>query len=241
MKAFWLLGVLLLLAGCETPGPPPAVPPAPLPGSARGVDLPIDARDVSSELRGSGIDFVARYYRDPASRWPTLSAEEARSVSASGMRLVVVFESHSHQPAYFSYASGYNDGQTAYRQARQVGQPFGSAIYFAVDYNAAGPDIQGPIDRYFRGVLAGMTAAAGHAPEYRMGVYGSGSVCLYLKQMRLVQYTWLSNSTAWYGYNSLNNWNIRQGMRLPTVSFDNDSNEARGEYGGFMIGAASAS
>jgi len=235
-----LLGVLLLLAGCEIP-PPPAVPPPPAAGSARGIDLPIDSRDVSSELRGSGVDFVARYYRDPASRWPTLSAEEARTVSSAGMRIVVVFESHSHQPAYFSYATGYNDGQTAYRQARQIDQPPGSAIYFAVDYNAPPPDIQGPIDRYFRGVLAGMTAAAGHGPEYRIGVYGSGAVCQYMKQMRLARYTWLSNSTAWYGYNRLTDWDIRQGMRLPSLTFDHDSNEARGEYGGFLVGTASAS
>ena len=31
----------------------------------------------------SRLDFVARYYRDPASRWPTLSAEEARKFAAS--------------------------------------------------------------------------------------------------------------------------------------------------------------
>jgi len=231
-------GLLLLLFGlaaCESVPPPPVVE-APRPaGLARGVDLPIDARDVSLELKGSRLDFVARYYRDPASRWPTLSPEEARTVSSAGMSLVAVWESHSHRPDYFSYASGYYDAMAAYRQASAIGQPAGSAIYFAVDYNAQEPDVRGPVDRYFRGVANGLAAAAGHAPEYRVGVYGSGAVCDYLKRARLAQYAWLSNSTAWSGYDDFTDWNIRQSGRSPSLSFDQDENEARGEFGSFRV------
>src|SRR5437762_11868499 len=46
-------------------------------GAARGVDMARDARDNLNELKQSRLDFIARYYRDPASRWPTLSASEA--------------------------------------------------------------------------------------------------------------------------------------------------------------------
>src|SRR5438094_3118027 len=144
----WLLP-MLVLAACASE-PPPAVVAAPrLPGLARGIDLPIDSRDVSNELKGSRLDFVARYYRDPASRWPTLSAEEARMVSGAGMSLVAVWEFHSHKPDYFSYASGYSDALSAHRQAKAIGQPSGSAIYFAVDFNAQEPDVRGPVDQYF--------------------------------------------------------------------------------------------
>src|ERR1700681_4428610 len=116
----------LVLAACSGAPPPPVVVEArPAAGLARGIDLPTDARDVSLELKGSGLDFVARYYRDPASRWPTLSAEEARVVSAAGLSLVAVWESHSHKRDYFSYASGYYDAQVAYRQAKTIGQPSG--------------------------------------------------------------------------------------------------------------------
>jgi hypothetical protein len=231
-----LLPILLLTAGCETAAPPPlaAVAP-PRAGFARGIDLPIDARDVSQELKGSGVDFVARYYRYPTSRWPTLTAEEARSVAATGMKLVTLFESHSHRPDYFNYQSGFSDGLTAYQQARRIGQPAGSAIYFAVDYNAPQNDIAGPIDRYFRGVRAGLFAASGGKPEYRIGVYGSGAVCDYMKRMRLAQFAWLSGSTAWAGYDRFTDWNIRQGKTLPSLSFNHDINEARDDYGGFTV------
>jgi hypothetical protein len=233
-KLGWLLPALFVVA-CESPPPAQPVAVAPRVGVARGIDLPIDARDVSMELKQSRLDFVARYYRDPASRWPTLSPEEARTVSSAGMDLVAVWESHSHRPDYFSYASGYNDALAAYRQAKAIGQPSGSAIYFAVDFNAQAPDVMGPVDQYFRGVAAGLRTAGGEAPEYRVGVYGSGSVCGYLKAARLAELAWLSNSTAWTGYDSFTDWNIRQSGRSPSLSFDQDSNEARGEYGSFRV------
>src|SRR5215469_4579343 len=42
-----------------------------------GIDLAMDSSDVVEELRGSRIDFVARYYRDPTSSLPALSLQEA--------------------------------------------------------------------------------------------------------------------------------------------------------------------
>ena len=156
-------------------------------------------------------------------------------VSSAGMSLVAVWESHSHKRDYFSYASGYYDALAAHRQAKAIGQPAGSGIYFAVDFNAQEPDVRGPVDQYFRGVHAGLAAAAGQAREYRVGVYGSGAVCDYLKRSRLAEYAWLSNSTAWSGYDSFTDWNIKQSGRSPLLSFDQDSNEARGEYGSFRV------
>jgi len=230
---FAIVAAAIVLAGCESAPPVAETPHAH--GMAQGIDMPGDARDVSLELKGSRLDFVARYYRSPQSRWPPLTAAEARTLSATGLRLVAVWESHSHRADYFSYASGYADAMEAYRQARRVGQPDGSAIYFAVDYNAPDADVRGSIDRYFRGIYAGLYAAAGGASSYRIGVYGSGAVCDYLKRMRLAQYAWLSNSTAWFGYDRFSDWNIRQNRGSAALSFGHDTNEARGEYGGFLV------
>ena len=190
---------------------------------------------MAQELRGSGLHFVARYYRSPASRWPALSADEARTVSANGMKLVAVWEYHSNKPEHFSYERGYGDAIAAYQQARAIGQPFGSAIYFAVDYNASDRDIGGAINQYFRGVRAALAAAGGGSPPYRVGVYGSGAVCAYLKRTRLADYAWLSASSAWYGSREFGDWNIRQGLRSGMLSFDHDINDAKGDYGGFTV------
>src|SRR5438128_2266229 len=48
---------------------------------ALGIDSAIDTSDVVEELRGSRIDFVARYYRDPTSSLPALSSQEARKLA----------------------------------------------------------------------------------------------------------------------------------------------------------------
>src|ERR1700674_2285871 len=90
---------------------------------AQGIDLPTDASDALNDIRDSKLDFVARYYRSPTSRWPTLTAAEAQRLSSLRVKIVAVWEWHSHDPAYFSYASGYSDAISAYTQAKAVGQP----------------------------------------------------------------------------------------------------------------------
>ncbi len=230
----------LLLTACYSPLPPEplslqviASPRSVVPG--QGIDLATDASDVLNELESSRVAFVARYYRDPESRWPALSASEARRLSSLGLKIVAVWESHSRDPAHFSYASGFSDAITAYGEARAAGQPAGSAIYFAVDFNALWLE---PIDEYFRGVAAGFAAASGGNAAYAIGVYGSGAVCDGLKGSGLARYTWLSNSIAWVGSATYDGWNIRQGDRSPALSFNHDADEARSEYGAFQLDAS---
>jgi hypothetical protein len=231
----------MILAACQgrpnpalTLGPAPPSAPAPGPGPVLGIDLPTDASDVLNELEGGRFAFVARYYRDPTSHWPPLSASEARRLAALGLRIVAVWEPRSPDPAHFSYSSGYADALAAYGQAQAVGQPAGSAIYFAVDFDAQALE---PIEQYFTGVAAGLAAASGGKAEYRVGVYGSGAVCEAVTQAGLARYSWLSNSTAWAGSLDYRGWNIRQGGRLAELSFNHDSDEARSRYGGFRPAA----
>jgi hypothetical protein len=228
-----------LLAACSKP--PAVVVQQPRGNMAlQGIDVPHDASDALNEIRDSKIDFVARYYRSPTSRWPALSAREAQGLSALGLNLVTVWEWHSHQPEYFSYNSGYADGISAYNQAKTVGQPPGSAIYFAVDYNARSADIDGPIRQYFQGVNAALAAASGGRPDYKVGVYGSGAVCDAMKRGGLARYAWLTGSVAWTGTYSYDDWNIRQGGHFSVLSFNHDANEAKEDYGGFRVAGGGA-
>ena len=225
----------LILAACSSAAIPPPPQVIELPksvGSGRGVDLPTDASDVLNELKENRVDFVARYYRTTESRWPALSASEARRLSALGLKIVAVWESRSRYPTHFFYLSGYSDAMAAYWQARAVGQPAGSAIYFAVDFNA---QALAPVDEYFRGIAAGFATASGGNPDYTIGVYGSGAVCDAVKRAGLAQYSWLSNSIAWTDSIGYEDWNIRQGGRLPELSFNHDSDEAKEEYGAFQL------
>lgn len=229
----------LTLTACHSPpGPPPsqAIDLPPGIGSGQGIDLPTDASDVLIELQQSPVEFVARYYREPESRWPPLSASEAQRLSSLGLKIVAVWESHSRDPAHFSYSTGYYDAVTAYQQARAIGQPAGSAIYFAVDFNARGQSLEA-VDEYFRGIAAGLAAAvaSGGNATYAVGVYGSGVVCDAIKRASLARYSWLSNSFAWEGSTSYDDWDIMQGAPSPELSFNQDSDQARKDYGAFRI------
>ncbi len=227
----------LITTACHSPSglaPSQAIDLAPNNGSGHGIDLPIDASDVLMELQQSRMNFVARYYREPESRWPPLSASEARRLSSLGLKIVAVWESHSRDPAHFSYSWGYSDALMAAQQARAIGQPAGSAIYFAVDFNARGAALDG-VDQYFRGIAAGLAAAGGGSAHYAVGVYGSGVVCDAIKRAQLARYSWLSNSFAWEGSSSYNAWDIMQGAPSAQLSFNQDSDEARNDYGAFRI------
>jgi hypothetical protein len=231
-RALRWLSLSVVLAGCADK--PVAVGPAEQRTGKYGIDLAMDASDVLNQLKASPVGFVARYYRSPASRWPALSASEAQRLSSLGVNIVAVWEWHSHDPAYFSYGAGYNDALTAYAQAQKLGQPPGSAIYFAVDFDAQGEALASVTD-YFRGVAAGLAAQGGGTSPYKVGVYGSGAVCDTVRRAGLAQYSWLSNSTAWTGSSGYNAWNIRQTGRLAGLSFDHDADEAKGDYGGFRL------
>ena len=196
-----------------------------------GIDLAMDTSNVAEEIRRNRIDFVARYYRDSTSSLPALSVQEARKLASLGLKIVAVWEQNSPDPENLTYSSGYSDAISAYGQAKTIGQPAGSAIYFAVDFNAHELDLA---KEYFRGIAAGLTAASGGPTEYKVGVYGSGSVCDAIKQAGLAKYSWLTKATSWDGTLDYAGWDIKQGDALP-FSFDNDSDVARDDYGGFRL------
>ena len=156
-----------------------------------GIDLAMDTSNMVEELRGSHIEFIARYYRDPTSSLPALSPQEARKLASLGLKIVAVWEQNSPDPENLSYSAGYDDAFAAYKQAKAIGQPAGSAIYFAVDFNAHELE---SAKEYFRGIIAGLTAASGGRAEYEIGVYGSGAVCDAIKRAGLARYKLVDQS-----------------------------------------------
>jgi hypothetical protein len=159
---------------------------------------------------------------------------EARAISASGLLIVALWESNSAAPEHFSYTTGVDEGTSAYKQAMNTGQPAGTPIFFAVDFDCSNMQIAGSVNDYFRGIAHGFDAIGSSSPAYIVGVYGSGNACGWLVAHQRVSFTWLAQSRGWGGYNSFASWNIKQG---PTKSkpFDYDVNESKSNYGGFTI------
>jgi hypothetical protein len=207
---------------------------AELENMSAGIDCALDCTKKVAWIKANGNDFLARYYRNAASKWTALAANEARAISAAGIAIVALWESNSAVAEHFSYTTGVDEGTTAYKQAMNTGQPARTPIYFAVDFDCSNLQIAGAINDYFRGIEHGFNAIGSDAPAYDVGVYGSGNACRWLLAHQRVSHTWLAQSTGWGGYKTFSSWNIKQG---PTKSktFDFDTNEAKPNYGGFSV------
>ena len=218
--------------------PPAAAPAVPL---LKGFDVNHDCGGAVDKIVAAKIAFAARYYSNTLHK--NLSPSEAKLLSMAGIKLVAIWEAEGRLATSFSYAKGTDDGTSAYTQAIAVGQPIGTPIYFGVDFDADEGQIAGAVHDYFQGLKAGIALASRNGPSYTIGVYGSGLVCSWLKARNLVTHTWLAMSRGWSGSGTFKDWNIVQlfdpGDHDPYhFGFEIDRDEARPDYGGFVVDAA---
>jgi len=186
------------------------------PSWPKGLDAAISLTASAECIKAAGYTFTCRYYNvnDPDK---SLTRPEALALSEVGLDIVTVWENgYPTAPDYFGMTKGIYDGEHAAREAQEVGQPAGTPIYFAVDFDAQVSDLEN-IDNYFRGVAQGLTNGGS---QYAIGAYGSGRVLAHLQNHPHVNYFWLAGSTGWSGYDDFNasrRWNIRQGPNGVTV------------------------
>lgn len=154
---------------------------------AEGIDCaaPLNANHARA-LAGAGYRFAARYLVPAAYAWKRLTRAEAEAITAAGLQIISVYETSANRPAGGASA-GLADGAAALREARTVGQPEGSAIYFAVDYDAGASD--------FDEIEAYLKAAASQMPGYEAGVYGSYSVVEEMARRQACRHFW--QTYAW--------------------------------------------
>lgn len=206
----------------------------------QGFDTALDMGRHAASLRAQGMDFVMRYYSHNTAK--NLGPGEARSLCGAGLRLGVVWESAGTHAGYFSRQQGLQDASDALRQARALGQPPGSAIYFAVDYDASRAEVDGPIADYFSGVRAALNGAAG----YRIGVYGSGLCCGAMVDRGLAALSWLAQSRGYCGseayaqamrYDLIQSLGARISVDGAPLDIDPDASHPERDPGLFMLAA----
>jgi len=211
----------------------------------RGISTNRNVATHAACLKQQGMDFVFRYYSLTTHQTEKrLTQAEAEALSAAGLEIGVVYEDAPTSLSYFSGGRGHRDAVNAYHAALSLHQPPGSAIYFAVDYDAARADISGPILDYFNGIDQGMKDAGGGNSAYVAGVYGSGAVCDFMKtQCQFVRYSWLAESKGWLGSKTYAAWDINQAIAtsdlcgFPANGYE--ENQAQDDFGGFALSYAS--
>lgn len=188
-----------------------------------GVDTVANVTDIASNLKASGYQFVCRYYSDSANSWKIMSVQESIAIAKAGLKRIVVFQNSNDYYEYFSEKQARKDASAAISLAKMRGQQSGSAIYFAVDFDASEKKTNGQIKEYFK-EASEMVLLAGYNP----GVYGSGLVCRIIKSMRLASYTWLAMAKDWQGSSGYKEWNINQLEKITLFGVDVDRNMATG-------------
>jgi len=172
-----------VLDGFESPAGRVAVP---------GMDTNIDCSPFTSCIATAGMKFVVRYYSNSVSK--NLTRAEALALSKAGLQVGAVYEDFNNDVKFFSTALGQNNAAKALTLAAGIGQPAGSAIYFAVDFDPALADVRGPVSDYFSAVAKAFAVAP---TRYALGVYGSGLTCRIIRDAGLATFTWLSGSTGY--------------------------------------------
>jgi hypothetical protein len=179
---------------------------------------------VAERFRADGFEFVCRYV--VPSGWKRLTRQEAEAVSAAGLQIVSVYETTASR-ALGGRRAGLLDGVTAAEAARSLGQPKGSRIYFAVDFDAAPDQLKTVVD-YIR-------AASEVTPDYRTGVYGSAAVVEAVMSAQACSGFW--QTYAWSKGRRIGGIHLYQydngpsGLGKPMHGINVDLDEAQGDVG----------
>ena len=192
-----------------------------------------DVRKYLPWLKSQGFTTALRYYT--ALGGPKrLSRAEAEALVRYGFKLGVVYQDRGNAAEFFSEERGRSAALRALNYAMQeIGQPFGSAIYFAVDFDASKAEIRDHIVPHFRALRAALVEPGQPTPAYAVGAYGSGLVLRTLLDAGLIEFAWLSMSTGFResaAFLQSGRWNLHQRLEVadaptPAGPFSYDPNE----------------
>lgn len=171
-------------------------------------------------LKEAGFTYVARYLGES---WKTFDKKEVEAIQSVGLKLISIFQKSANHFSYFSWKQGHLDGKEASEYAKAVGQPKGTAIYFAVDFDAQSKDMAAICD-YIEGVKKQLK-------DYKLGIYGSSHVMQALKGQ--ADYYW--QTYAWSRgkvCDFIHMYQYENNVRVAGVTIDrNEIKQAPGDWG----------
>jgi hypothetical protein len=186
----------------------------------------------AKQFVSQGILVFGRYLADDDS-WKRLSYQEAQAITDAGGWIVSGFERWPERAAEGAEA-GRVDGMLALQYAQEVGQPEGTTIYPAVDFDE-NPSHYDAVEAYLRAFDAEITG-------YECGVYGEEEVCRVMRERGVVTKVW--QTYAWSGGKKVDNPNFFQYDNGPTGNgqtvngINVDLDVSNGNAGGWQVGMA---
>lgn len=157
-------------------------------------------------MKNVGVKVVIRYYARKES-WKTLTKTEAETLCDEGFRILPVYQDYGRKASNFSASRGRTHADNAQRFVDYIGQPEGTTIFWACDADFKPSEVRNNIVPYFEEIKKKM------GDRFRIGVYGSGTVCDILLEKDLIEVPWLTMSRAFHGTKDFfysGKWAMRQ-------------------------------
>lgn len=166
-----------------------------------GIDLDVD--DYTKYVDEANQGNTSLYYK-------SMKPNEKDLCNKYNINIVSVYQNYGDGYEHFTENHAKIDALCALISAKLLGQPYGSAIYFAVDFDANEASHLTRIKAYFDIIKKKFKG------RYSIGVYGNGITCSLIKN-NIADFSWLSRSTGHKGYDiydDINKYNIKQAENI---------------------------
>ena len=173
-------------------------------------------------LKNNGYDIVGRYL---VGNFAT-TTQELTDILKAGMNVFPIYETGSYETSYFSPEQGTSDAVDAVQACRKFGIPEQTRIYFTVDYDMEGYQIENLVIPYFKAIFEKFNSSE---LQYNIGIYGSRNVCEEVISAGYAQLAFVDGASTGYsgnmGYPMPKEWafnQIKEGVNIGSVQIDHD-------------------
>jgi len=164
-------------------------------GTAFDCMYPLNSTTIATVKR-NGYEIVGRYLTGGTNK--VLTNSEIALINDNGLSFFPLYQENGDALEYFSHDQGYDAGVAACAAARGFGIPYGTTIYFSVDFDAQDAEITSAVIPHFRGINDAVHA---DGSRYAIGVYGCRNVCGRLASDGLTTRSFVSSMSWGYSGN----------------------------------------
>lgn len=173
-------------------------------------------------LKSNGYEIIGRYI---SGRFAT-SIDELTGILNSGLNVFPIYETGGYEPSYFVNGQGSKDAVSAVQVAKSLGIPEGTVIYFTVDYDMQGYQIDNLVIPYFKEIYDKFNNAQ---LNYRIGIYGARNVCSKVIDEGYAQVAFVAGASTGFsgnmGFPMPRLWSFNQvkvDINVDGIGLDND-------------------
>ncbi|WP_169823641.1 glycoside hydrolase domain-containing protein [Anaerobium acetethylicum] len=176
-------------------------------------------------LKSNGYRYIGRYLTGTVdgSRSKAMTKEEANLIIDNGLKIFPIYQEGGRDVVKFTESNGNNDALKAVGAAQALGIPYGSTIYFAVDFDCYDYQVTNNIIPYFKSINNRIQSLGG---IYKVGIYGPRNACTRVGELHYAVTSFVSDMSTGYsgnlGYRMPPNWAFDQivGDKLGVGSAD---------------------